>query len=491
MTDSSVKLSSTQQPLAEIAADWLVVGFVQETAPSPALAALDAKLGGLIGRLREAGDFTAKANELLAIHSPSGIAAQRLLLLGLGKAGEINRRSMHDAASAALRSITGKKFKRVAFAVPDALPFNEAVLAVGVGAIQGSHGPDVRKAEPSRFPPDEIVLATSSNADEVIKRATIEGNALTLTRHLVNLPPCDLYPETFAAKASEICRALNIECEVWNERQLEAEGMGAILGVAQGSKKPARLAILRYRGGGSKTLAYVGKGVTFDSGGLSIKDSDQMLDMKCDMAGAATVLAATKAIAELKLLVNLLTVMPLVENMPSGMSVKLGDVLKARNGKTIEILNTDAEGRVILADALSYVAEQKVDHIVDLATLTGSVMVALGTEIAGVFSNNKEWENRLLHAVQTAGERAWPMPMDSDFEEALKSKVADCKNYPGNRYGGSITGAKFLEQFVNKIPWAHLDIAGPAWASDESDSKDAGGTGAYVRSLVELATSYQ
>jgi leucyl aminopeptidase len=182
--------------------------------------------------------------------------------------------------------------------------------------------------------------------------------------------------------------------------------------------------------------------------------------------------------------------MPLVENMPSGYAVKLGDVLKARNGKTIEILNTDAEGRVILADALAYAAEQKANNIVDLATLTGSCMVALGTEIAGLMSNDNAWAADVLSAITRAGERAWQLPMDEDFDEALKSKVADCKNAPGTRYGGAITGAKFLQQFVNDIPWVHLDIAGPAWAEDESAAKDSGGTGAYVRGLIELAHSY-
>jgi leucyl aminopeptidase len=266
--------------------------------------------------------------------------------------------------------------------------------------------------------------------------------------------------------------------------------MGAVLGVAQGSTRPARLAILRYFGGSSSALALVGKGVTFDSGGLSLKTNEQMIDMKCDMAGAATVASAVQAIAQLKVPINVLAVMPLVENMPGGYAVKLGDVLRARNGKTIEILNTDAEGRVILADALAYAAEQKVDHIVDLATLTGACMIALGTEIAGLMSNEDAWAGRVRRAILDAGERAWQLPMDADFEEALQSNVADYKNAPGVRFGGAITAGKFLEQFINKIPWVHLDIAGPAWADKESTARDAGATGAYVRSLIELAHRY-
>ena len=492
MNDSGIRLTTSTLPLADVEADWLVAGIGES--PSPALAYRDVRLGGAIARLHEAGDLTGKANELLTLHAPVGIKAKRLLLVGLGKTEEISRRTLHDAAATALRSITGKKFARVALAVPElaTVAIDEAVLAFGVGAIQGSHGPGVRKTEPSRNPPQEIVLVVPAgkNVEAAVRRAAVEGDALTLARSLVNTPPCDLYPETFAAKISDIARELGIDCDIWDEGRLAAERMGAILGIAQGSVRPARLAILRYNGGGTKTLAYVGKGVTFDSGGLSLKTNEQMLDMKCDMAGAATVLAAVQAIAQLKVPVNVLAVMPLVENMPSGLAVKLGDVLKSRNGKTIEILNTDAEGRVILADALAYAAEQKVDHIVDLATLTGAVMIALGTEICGLMSNNDEWANRVRGSIVKAGERAWQLPMDRDFEEALQSKVADYKNAPGVRYGGAITGGKFLEQFVDKIPWVHLDIAGPAWADKDSAAKDAGGTGAYVRGLVELAIGY-
>ncbi len=494
MNDSRIRLASVSIPAADVEADWLVAGVFEESAPSPALAALDARLGGVISRSREAGDLSGKANELLTLHAPAGIKARRLLLVGLGKSVEASRRSLHDAGAAALRSITSKKYARIALVVPEIkqVPPEQAVLAFGVGAVQGSHGPGVKKAEPARNPPEEIVLIVPGGAavEAAVRRAAIEGDALTLARNLVNAPPSDLYPETFAAQIADIARSLGIDCEIWDDRKLAAEGMGAILGIAQGSTRPARLAILRYRAGGSKTLAYVGKGVTFDSGGLSLKTNEQMLDMKCDMAGAAAVLAAVQAIAQLKLPVNVLGIMPLVENMPSGYAVKLGDVLKSRSGKTIEILNTDAEGRVILADALAYAVEQKADHIVDLATLTGAVMVALGTEIAGLMSNDDAWANRVRSAITNAGERAWQLPMDRDFEEALKSNVADCKNAPGVRYGGAITGAKFLEQFVNKIPWVHLDIAGPAWADEESATRDAGGTGAYVRSLIELASQY-
>jgi len=483
MNDTTPRLTATTQPLAEIAADWLVLPICEDAAPSPALLAFDAKAGGIIARLRESGDFTAKTHELLPLHGIVGAAAKRALLLGLGRSAEAGRRIGHDTASTALRYITQKKSGRVAIAADDA-------LSVGVGAMSGSVSQGVCRTEPSRFAPAEIVLAGKVDAT-AIARAQIEGEALLFARRLVNLPACDLYPETFAAIIADMSRATGLECEIWDERRLQAERMGAILGIAQGSSRPARFAIVRHRGSGGKTLALVGKGVTFDSGGLSLKTNDQMLDMKCDMAGAAAVTGAMQAIARLKLPASVIGIMPLVENMPSGLSVKLGDVLTSRSGKTIEILNTDAEGRVILADALTYAVEQKVSHIVDLATLTGAVMIALGADIAGLMTNNDEWGGHVRKAVLSAGERAWQLPMDSDFDQAVKSQVADLKNHPGIRYGGAITGAKFLEQFVAGVPWAHLDIAGPAWAEKDSSWRDAGGTGAYVRSLIQLAIDYR
>jgi leucyl aminopeptidase len=343
--------------------------------------------------------------------------------------------------------------------------------------------------EPSRHCPDEFVLVGASVSDDLLNRVRVEAEALTLARDLVNLPPNELYPESFAARAAEASG--RVECEVWDEKRLEAEQMGAILGVARGAANAPRLVILRYHAGGdAPALAFVGKGVTFDSGGLSLKTNEQMADMKGDMAGAAAVLAAIRAVAHLDLRLNLIGVMPLVENMPGGRALKLGDVLRARNGKTIEVLNTDAEGRLILADALAYAAEQRPAHIVDLATLTGSCMVALGTEIAGLMTNDAAWGERVRGAALRVGERAWPLPMDPDFDELLKSKVADLKNVPPNRYGGAIAGGKFLEQFVGGVPWVHLDIAGPAWADHDTATRDAGGTGAFVRSLVELAATY-
>jgi leucyl aminopeptidase len=467
---------SPETPVA-VPADWLVMG-VWDDAPYSGAAA------PLLEKLRAAGDFAAKPLELLPVLNPPGIAAERLLFVGLGKRADATRATIHNAASAAARHATGKKLGTLAFAVPSP----EFTLAAGVGLTQGCQGPGIRKTTPTRFTPHQFLLIGGNAAD--LPRVQAEARALWLARELVNSPPCDIYPETFAAVAADVGRLNGFDVEIWDESRLAAERMGSLLGVAQGSTRPARLAILRYTGNpGGPTLGLVGKGVTFDSGGLSLKPTDGMVDMKCDMAGAAAVLAGVQAIAALRLPVNVLGVLALVENMPSGTALKLGDVLTARNGKTIEVLNTDAEGRLILADALCFASEQT-DHLVDFATLTGACLVALGTETSGLMTNDDAWGEQILAAVRKAGERAWKLPMDSSYDSLIKSKVADMRNTGGGRWAGSIAGGKFLEQFVGKAKWVHLDIAGPAWADSETPALDAGGTGCMVRAIVEMAQSF-
>jgi len=477
-------------------ADWLLVG-IWENAALPAN--INSRLGGVLTRLKESGDLTGRALELVPILTPTGIPAKRVLVVGLGSFVDANRQRFVDAAAVATRYATGRKWDRIGFLLPSDLTGprrDAAVLGTTTGLMQGSTGPGIRKSELTRHMPGELAVLLSGSetppAEAIWKRARTEARAVSLARELVNLPPCDLYPETFAQRVQENASEFNIECTIWDESMLKAERMNAILGVARGSERPPRLAILRYRHApSSKTLAIVGKGVTFDSGGLSLKTNEQMLDMKCDMAGAAAAFAATLAIADLRLPINLITLMPLVENMPGGRALKLGDVLKSRSGKTIEILNTDAEGRVILADALAYAVEQKATHIVDLATLTGACLVALGSEVAGLMSNHNEWSDSVRLASKESGEKVWPLPMDAHYGDFLHSAVADLKNAPGTRYGGAITAAKFLEQFVGSTAWAHLDIAGPAWAERDCATRDSGGTGFGVRLLVELAHRFQ
>lgn len=467
----------SSDPLAAVPADWLVVGvWLDQPYSGPG--------ADLVAKLRAGGDFGAKHLELVPVLNPTGVAAARVLFVGLGNRADAKRATLHDAAAAAARHITAKKVATVAVAVPDP----EFTLAVGVGLAQGSQGPGIRKGTPTRFAPERFVLVGGAAAE--LPRVRAEARALWLARQLVNTPPRELYPETFAVAAADAGRESGFEVEVWDASRIAAERMGSLLGVAQGSARPARLAVLRYTGApGAPVLGLVGKGVTFDSGGLSLKPSDGMVDMKCDMAGAAAVLAGVQAVAELKLPVNLLGVLALVENMPSGDALKLGDVLTARNGKTIEVLNTDAEGRLILADALCLAVEQT-KFVVNFATLTGACLVALGTETSGLMTNNDAWGEQILAAVSRAGERAWKLPMDASYDGLIKSKVADMRNTGGGRWAGAIAGGKFLEQFVGDAKWVHLDIAGPAFAEGESAAQDAGGTGCMVRSIVEMARGF-
>ena len=322
----------------------------------------------------------------------------------------------------------------------------------------------------------------------------ILGEAVNLTRGLVNSPADAIYPETFAERAAEVAGDCGLDIEVWDEKKLEAEHCGALLAVAKGSSRPARLVILRHKGGSatSPTLAIVGKGVTFDSGGLSLKPSDAMLTMKCDKAGACTMLGAMQAIARLKLPVNVIGIAGLVENMTGPAAMKLGDVLVARNGRTIEVHNTDAEGRLVLADALAVAIDTGATQIVDLATLTGACVVALGTEVAGAMTNDEKLCSRVMAAAREVGEPVWELPMYPEiYDELIKSEVADIKNVGEGRWGGAITAAKFLEQFVGKTPWVHLDIAGPAFRDKAKPWCDAGASGQFVRTLVALARAWK
>ena len=483
--------------LARTSAEWLIVGIWEDLPHDPSISSLDAILSGELLRLRESGDFHGKSGSRLTIYHPHNLDASRLLLIGLGKRSDATRANLHANSAAAIRSITGKAIGRVALVVPvppPALPWSVTLLAVSVAAIQAGSGPGQFKGTPSRFMPADLALIVTApwlkESQALLPRVVAEGEAMILTRSLVNLPPNDLHPTSFANIALELGGRFQFGCQVLDDAGLREQSMGAILAVASGSDQPSRLVTLEYRGGTGPTLALVGKGVTFDSGGLSIKTSEQMSDMKCDMAGAATVLATMCAVARLKLPINLMGVMPLVENMTGGKAMKLGDVLRTRSGRTVEVLNTDAEGRLILADALSWAISCGADHIVDLATLTGACMVALGSEMVGIMSNHAGWSDKIRTMIQRAGERGWPLPMDADFAELLESQVADLKNIGPNRYGGAIVAAKFLEHFVEGKPWVHLDIAGPAWSDSGNASLDAGGTGAMVRSMIELAHSY-
>jgi leucyl aminopeptidase len=398
--------------------------------------------------------------------------------------------TVYRATAAAARQLAGNERGRVVFCFGDAIGAEYLQHAVAA-AMVGCAGQDLYRAEPKRRAFGELWFAGVDDAS--IEAGRVLGESVNLARRLVNEPPQEIYPESFAARAQEVAQSHGLEIEVWDEKRLEAERCGSLLAVARGSNRPPRLVILRYRGAAADapSLGIVGKGVTFDSGGLSLKTPEGMLAMKCDMAGAATMLAAMQAIARLKLRANVVGLAGLVENMTGPGAYKLGDVLHARSGKTIEVHNTDAEGRLVLADVLNVAVETGAAKIIDLATLTGACMVALGHDVAGAMTNDQSWCDTVMAAARRCGEPCWQLPMFREYDEQIKSEVADIKNVGDGRYGGAITAAKLLEQFVEKRPWVHLDIAGPAFADKARPWTDGGASGCFVRTLVEVGRGWK
>lgn len=484
---------------ATVACHWLVVGVWEKANLSAAASALDQAAQGAISELQSRGDITGKLAETVEILRAPGIAAERICVLGLGDPALLTRAKLDKALMTASRKLSSKSTVSVGVLLPSGpisgLSVETVATSVATSFTMGCYGQGLYKTEADRYEFSGIALLVDAGqlpeSERGVATGRILGEATNLTRELVNRHPGELYPETFANRAKQEADRFGIACEIMDEPRIRSERMGSLLGVSRGSVRAPRVVLMRYEGAGTGQpwLCLVGKGVTFDSGGLSLKPSDSMKTMKCDMAGAATALGAITAIARLGLKVNVLMAAGLVENMPSGSAFMLGEILTARNGTTIEIMNTDAEGRLVLADILSYVVDQGVDRIIDLATLTGACVVALGEEVTGVFTNQQDWCNALLSAAGEVGEDAWQLPMFDSFAEQLKCDTADVKNI-GTRWGGAITAAKFLEKFVGGKPWVHLDIAGPAFAESSKSHRDGGATGAMVRTLVQVARDF-
>ncbi len=471
---------------AEQDSDTLVVGLADGGSLTPALAKINDATGGWIEWLIELQQIRGKKGELTLLASPNPSGPTMILVVGLGDASP-SRALAFESASSAIRKLSDRSREQVIVALGESFPesMHDAVVA---GAVFGCEGQGIYQSDPSHQVPEVITFGSVSDA--VLERGTVIGQSINHARRLVNEPPVVLYPESFASMATEIASSAGLAIEVWDETKLEAEGCRAMLAVGRGSTRPPRLVIMRYDGGGSEApIALVGKGVTFDSGGLSLKPSESMADMKCDMAGAATVVGVMHGIAKLGVKQNVIGFCGLAENMVSGNSYKLGDVIETRSGKTIEILNTDAEGRVVLADTLDVAVQHQPRAMVDLATLTGACLVALGSEVAGLMTNDQQVCEAIERSAKNEGEPVWQLPMFDLYDEKIKSKVADIKNIGEGRWGGAITAAKFLENFVGDVPWVHIDIAGPAFADRPKPYRDAGATGAMVRTLVDWIES--
>ncbi len=460
------------------------------------------------------GEVTGKIFETVLVHRPQGLKAKRLLLVGGGKAKNFSSYELRKLAGTAVRFLKPKGIRSFAFLAPPlATGVADAAKAIVEGAFVGNFEPDKYKSDRKDQRIDELTvlaapplaaaaggLPLSPSAAErqggdlqrTLDEARIIGESQNFTRELVNEPSNRMTPTVLGERAKQMAAEVGLQCEVYGRSKLEELKMGAFLSVAQGSEEPPALIVLRYDPPGapaSPVLGLVGKGITFDSGGISIKPSEGMDKMKYDMAGGATMLGVMRAIALLQPKVKVIGIVCATENMPSGKAQKPGDVQIAMSGKAIEIINTDAEGRLVLADGLYYARQLGATHLVDAATLTGACVVALGYVNAGVFANDERMYENFRAALDRAGEKMWRLPLDAEYQEQIKSAIADIVN-SGGRWGGAVTAAMFLKEFVDETPWIHLDIAGTAWIEDSKAWIAKGPSGMGVRSLIEFARSF-
>ncbi|MBI4296430.1 MAG: leucyl aminopeptidase [Chloroflexi bacterium] len=481
-------------------ADGVVVGLFEGEKLAGDIARVDQALDGAISQLVNLGEIKGKANEVTVIHTLGKLPAARVLVIGLGKQKELMLDKVRNAVAEVCRLCQKRGITRVASAVLGAgiagISAESAARAITEGALLGTYA--FREHKTKDREDKEIKTLTVIDSDRrtlpALRKGHDTGNILAeatnAARDMVNQPANHMTPTDMAAAAARISKAYGLELTVLEREQMRELGMGALLGVAQGSQQPPKFVVLRYRGRRSQgvDIALVGKGITFDSGGISLKPAEKMEEMKGDMSGGAAVMNALAAIARFKPKVNVTAIIPATENLPGGSALKPGDVLKAMSGKTIEIISTDAEGRLILSDALSYAKKLGARRIIDVATLTGACHIALGELYSGGFTNNQEMLDKLIAAGKEAGEHIWQLPADEKYSEYLKSDVADMKN-TGPRWGGAITAARFLAEFVGDIPWVHLDIAGTFLSEKDSGATVKGATGVPVRTLVNYVLS--
>ncbi|MGB2677435.1 MAG: leucyl aminopeptidase [Candidatus Acidiferrum sp.] len=495
-----MQITLETKPIVTLAEDALVTYLFEETDPIQGrVAELDKLTGGLLARLAKSGELTGKTLELTLVHAPAGLKTARLLLVGAGKREQFNPATLRKVAGAALRYLKPRGVHKFAFAVREGDLTEEAAQAVTEGAIAADFESDKYKTDKKN---DKFIEALSiaglgdvekAACEKGIARGRFVGDSQNFTRDLVNEPSNKLTPRILAEKAEAMAKEAGLKVEILDEKKMSDLKMGALLSVAQGSVEPPRVIVITYTPANAKpgapVIGLVGKAVTFDTGGISIKPSEGMEKMKYDMAGGATMLGVMRALAALKPNVKVICVVPATENMPGGKAQKPGDIQTAMSGKTIEVLNTDAEGRLILADGVHYAKQLGATHLVDAATLTGAIVVALAGINVGVFGCDQAWTDKLLASAKAAGEKMWPMPMDEEYREFIKGSFADIQNISSGKGGGAITGAMFIREFAGDTPWIHLDIAGTAWNDDAKPWLAKGPTGVALRTLVHLITS--
>lgn len=451
-------------------------------------------INDIIKRAKALKGFEGKTGEVVSFYSPEDVAASQVIFIGIGKSDSIKEETFRSMAGKAVKSAISSKAETITIACPGAtkvkIKADRLITALCEGALLANHLYDAYKTEKKNSPLKSIeISADAPKTSGLSEKAEIICASTIMARELVSMPSNHKRPEDLAAMLTKTATENGLNVTVLDEEEMRTLGFGALLAVGQGSTSRPRLVIMEYKPEGKikKKIALVGKGVTFDTGGINLKPTGSLEDMKMDMAGGAAVAATMVAVSKMKPSVHVIGAVPIVENMPSGDSYRPGDIFKSLGGKTIEITNTDAEGRLILIDALTHVAKQyKPDVMIDLATLTGACMVALGEKIAGVFSNDEELGKKVVDSGNSVHERCWLMPMPEDYKEMLKSDFADMTNAANARWGGAITAALFLSDFVEKTKWAHIDIAGPAYFKKPSDYCGAGGTGFGVRLLCNL-----
>ena len=496
-----MQITLVTQPFAAIETDALVSYVFEETdLVQGRIAEIDQAAGGLLRKLAKSGELTGKMLEFTLVHAPAGLKAARLLLVGVGKREQYSIAALRKVAGAALRHLKARSVKNLAFLVREGHAAEESAQAIAEGVLAGNFETDKYKTEKKNDKNIETVLLAGSSdaerasAEKGLSKGRIIAEAQNFTRDLVNEPSNKLTPRILAEKAEAMAKGAGLSVEILDEKKIADLKMGALLSVAQGGPEPPRVIVVTYTPAnlkpGAPVIGLVGKAITFDTGGISIKPADGMEKMKYDMAGGATMLGVMRALAALKPSVKVICVVPSSENMPGGKAQKPGDIQTAMSGKTIEVLNTDAEGRLVLADGVHYAKQLGATYLVDAATLTGAIVVALASVNVGVFGSDQPFTDRLLASSKAVGEKMWQMPIDDDYREFIKGTVADIQNIGSGKGGGAIAGAMFIKEFTGDTPWIHLDIAGTAWNDDAKPWLAKGPTGVALRTLVHLVLSY-
>jgi len=492
-----MQIGLVTEPYSQVRADALITYvFDAESKFDGALGEINREMNGRLESLAASGELTGKSLETVLVHFPQGLAAQRLLLVGAGKPGKFSAAELRKIAGTGLRYLKSRGAKRIVFLAREGERGSEAVQAVVEGLVVADFESDKYRSDKKKQEVEAASLAgfgagLGADLNSAVEHGRVIAESQNFARDLINEPSNRLTPRMLAARAEAMAKEAGLAVEILDERKISELKMGALIGVAQGSVEPPRVIVLRYTPKiappGGPVLGLVGKAVTFDTGGISIKPANNMEKMKYDMGGGATMLGAMHALAALKPSIPVIAVIPSTENMPGGRAQKPGDVQVAMSGKTIEVINTDAEGRLILADGIFYARKLGCTHLIDAATLTGAIEVALANVNVGAFGTPREYLDEFLACAKAVGEKMWPMPIDDEYEEMIKSTIADIRNTGSGKGGGAITAAWFLKEFAEDTPWIHLDIAATCWIDEGRPWLAKGPTGVAIRTIVDFA----